>query len=45
VLVGDPGRGYLPNTGFERLATYQVPLTSVLEGRETTPTTVWRRLP
>lgn len=45
VLVGDPGRGYLPDTGFERLATYQVPLTSVLEGRETTPTTVWRRLP
>jgi predicted nicotinamide N-methyase len=45
VLVGDPGRGYLPDTGFARLATYRVPLTRVLEGRETTPTTVWRRLP
>jgi predicted nicotinamide N-methyase len=43
VLVGDPGRGYLPHSGYERIATYPVPLTRVLEGRETTPTSVWRR--
>jgi predicted nicotinamide N-methyase len=43
VLVGDPGRGYFPSTGFEWLADYPVPLTGVLEGRDTTRTTVWRR--
>lgn len=43
VLLGDPGRGHLPKTGFTRLATYTVPVTRVLEGRETTPTAVWRR--
>jgi predicted nicotinamide N-methyase len=42
VLVGDPGRGYLPSGGGTRLATYPVPLTTVLEGRATTPTSVWR---
>jgi predicted nicotinamide N-methyase len=43
VLLGDPGRGYVPTTGFTKLATYPVPVTKVLEGRDTTPTTVWRR--
>lgn len=43
VLIGDPGRGYLPRTGFTELARYKVPVTRTLEGRDTTPTTVWRR--
>lgn len=43
VLLGDPGRGHLPKTGFTRLATYTVPVTRVLEGRDTTRTAVWRR--
>jgi predicted nicotinamide N-methyase len=43
VLVGDPGRGYLPTSGYTRLVTYPVPLTTVLEGRAVTPTSVWRR--
>jgi hypothetical protein len=27
VLVGDPGRAYLPSSGLRRLATYAVPVT------------------
>ena len=42
VLVGDPGRHYLPKTGLEALATYQVPVTRVLEDSEVKKTTVWR---
>lgn len=44
VLLGDPGRGYLPATGFQRVATYPIPATRALEGRPVTPTTVWRRV-
>jgi predicted nicotinamide N-methyase len=43
VLLGDPGRGHVPKTGYTKLATYSVPVTRVLEGRDTTPTAVWRR--
>ena len=42
VLVGDPGRTYLPKTGLQRLAEYQVPVTRVLEDTEIKRTGVWR---
>ena len=42
VLVGDPGRSYLPKTGLQPLATYQVPVTRTLEDAEVKKTTVWR---
>jgi predicted nicotinamide N-methyase len=42
ILVGDPGRAYLPRTGLESLAAYQVPVTRVLEDAEVKRTTVWR---
>ena len=32
VLLGDPGRHYLPQTGLELLAEHQVPTTRDLEG-------------
>ena len=42
VLVGDPGRAYLPNKRMERCATYEVPVTRALEDSEIKKTTVWR---
>ncbi|WP_189475985.1 methyltransferase [Mesorhizobium sp. M2A.F.Ca.ET.043.05.1.1] len=42
ILVGDPGRAYLPSTGLQSLAVYQVPVTRVLEDAEVKRTTVWR---
>lgn len=42
VLVGDPGRSYLPKSGLHRLATYEVPVTRALEDSEVKRTTVWR---
>ena len=42
VLVGDPGREYLPRRRVTPLATYDVPGTGDLEGRAVTPTTVHR---
>ena len=44
VLVGDPGRAYLPKQGLDPLATYQVPVTRALEDAEVKKTTVWRVL-
>ncbi|TPW30852.1 methyltransferase [Martelella alba] len=41
VLIGDPGRAYLPKTGLVALASYQVPVTRVLEDSEIKKTTVW----
>lgn len=41
VLVGDPGRAYLPKHGLAPLATYQVPVTRALEDAEVKRTTVW----
>ena len=35
VLLGDPGRAYLPQTGFVQVASYDVPTTRALEGVET----------
>ena len=42
VLVGDPGRSYLPREGLLRLAEYQVSVTRALEDAEVKRTTVWR---
>lgn len=42
VLVGDPGRSYLPKERLERLAVYEVPVTRALEDSEVKKTTVWR---
>lgn len=42
ILVGDPGRSYLPRSGLEALAVYQVPVTRALEDAEIKRTTVWR---
>jgi len=42
VLVGDPGRTYMPKSGFLRLATYEVPVTRALEDSEIKRTSVWR---
>jgi predicted nicotinamide N-methyase len=35
VLLGDPGRAYLPQTGFVEITSYDVPTTRALEGVET----------
>lgn len=42
VLIGDPGRSYLPRTGLVRLAEYGVPTTRALEDAEIKRTAVWR---
>jgi predicted nicotinamide N-methyase len=44
VLVGDPGRAYLPKDRLEVCASYQVPVTRALEDSEVKKTTVWRFL-
>jgi predicted nicotinamide N-methyase len=45
VLLGDPGRAYLPKGGLEALARYPVPTSLELEDRELRETTVYRVLP
>ncbi|WP_182086174.1 methyltransferase [Aureimonas sp. ME7] len=42
VIVGDPGRAYLPRARVEPLAVYEVPVTRALEDAEVKRTTVWR---
>lgn len=42
ILVGDPGRSYLPRSRIEQLAIYEVPVTRALEDTEVKRTTVWR---
>jgi predicted nicotinamide N-methyase len=42
VLLGDPGRTYLPREHLERVATYDVPTTLALEDQHTKRTTIWR---
>ncbi|WP_157619030.1 class I SAM-dependent methyltransferase [Skermanella stibiiresistens] len=44
VLLGDPGRAYVPKTGLEPLARYLVPTSLDLEDKEIRETTVWRLL-
>lgn len=42
VLIGDPGRTYLPKDRLEKLAEYSVPVTRELEDMEIKRTAVWR---
>lgn len=42
VLIGDPGRAYLPRDRLTQLATYEVPVTRALEDAEIKKTSVWR---
>lgn len=42
VLVGDPGRDYLPREGLVELAAYEVPTTRELEGADVRRTRVFR---
>lgn len=42
VLVGDPGRSYLPRPRLAKIADYQVPVTRALEDAEIKRTSVWR---
>jgi predicted nicotinamide N-methyase len=42
VMVGDPGRSYLPRDRLEFCAAYQVPVTRALEDSDIKKTTVWR---
>ena len=45
VLIGDPGRSYLPRGRLEEVATYQVPVTRALEDAEIKRSSVWRLRP
>ncbi|MBX3506437.1 MAG: methyltransferase [Parvibaculum sp.] len=45
VLIGDPGRTYLPKTGLEKLISYAVMTTRELEDTDVRNTSVWRVLP
>jgi predicted nicotinamide N-methyase len=42
VLLGDPGRTYVPKTGLVALARYTVPTSRELEDRESREGVVWR---
>jgi predicted nicotinamide N-methyase len=42
VLIGDPGRSYLPREKLVACATYEVPVTRELEDSEIKKTSVWR---
>lgn len=41
IIVGDPGRAYLPRERLRALATYEVPVSRQLEDSEIKRTTVW----
>ena len=41
VLLGDPGRTYLPRERLAEVASYDVPTTLVLEDQQTKRTTIW----
>ncbi|SCL49867.1 Predicted nicotinamide N-methyase [Micromonospora citrea] len=42
VLVGDPGRAFLPRDRFDELAAYDVPVPETLESVRVKRTTVWQ---
>jgi predicted nicotinamide N-methyase len=42
ILIGDPGRSYLPKEQLEKLAEYNVPVTRDLEDAEIKKTSVWQ---
>jgi predicted nicotinamide N-methyase len=41
--IGDTGRKYFPRDGYRRLATYELPSTIAIEGRERVSASVWYR--
>ena len=41
ILIGDPGRSYLPRTRLREVADYQVPVTRTLEDADVKRTKVW----
>ena len=45
ILMGDPGRAYLSQSGLLELARYQVPTSMELEDRTQRETIVWRLMP
>ena len=45
VLMGDPGRSYLPDRGLQRMASHVVPTSRELEDRTERETVIWRVLP
>lgn len=42
VLIGDPGRSYLPRAALTEIASYEVPVTRSLEDAEIKRSAVWR---
>ncbi|MGE3877123.1 MAG: methyltransferase [Parvibaculaceae bacterium] len=42
ILIGDPGRSYLPKNALEPIADYHVPITRELEDSEIKHSRVWR---
>lgn len=42
VLIGDPGRSYMPRDKLVALATYEVPVVGALEDNEIKKTSVWK---
>ncbi|WP_432834265.1 class I SAM-dependent methyltransferase [Dactylosporangium sp. CA-092794] len=44
-IVGDPGRGFLPERLFEELGSYDVPVRAELEDGDVMRTRVWRLAP
>jgi predicted nicotinamide N-methyase len=42
VLLGDPGRAYLPRESLDEVASYDVPTSLTLEDHTTKRTTIWR---
>jgi len=45
VLIGDPGRSYLPKDRLENLAVYEVSVTRTLEDSDIKKSSVWRFRP
>lgn len=45
ILMGDPGRNYLPSSGLIEVARYMVPTSLELEDRTERETIVWRLMP
>lgn len=45
VLMGDPGRNFLPADGLDEVARHDVPTSLELEDREIRTTVIWRILP
>jgi predicted nicotinamide N-methyase len=45
VLIGDPGRSYLPREKLEEIVSYQVPTTRMLEDQDVKKSSIWRFRP